>query len=232
MLDEKHQVRPLGSGLLALTLVFRIRGEPIDADQVRDRCGAIVGVRDMLRAAAELGLTAELCEPAWDKLSGVEFPAVAALRDGAFLTLVSADADGVVALDGADGRQTMDRADFERIWDGRLVLIAPLPATDGRRRPREPIIRDPVETEGSSQPADGEAQPADGGREKKPPTRKRAAIPRTGQAVLGKSITGSARWSCCSVSTESVPIRSRFATALARPRSALPKWCAAPGKWA
>ena len=158
MLDEKHQVSPLGSGLLALTLVLRIRGEPVDADRVRDRCGAIVGLRDMLRASAELGLAAELCDTTWDKLSGVGFPAVAALRDGAFLILVSADADGVVAHDGADGRQAMDRADFERIWDGRLVLIAP--ATDGRLRPPEPM--DPVETDGLYQPAEGEAQPAAG----------------------------------------------------------------------
>ena len=158
MLDEKHQVRALDSGLSALTLVLRMRGENVGADQVQDRCGAIVGVREMLCAAAELGLTAELCDTAWDKLSGVGFPAVAALRDGAFLVLVSADADGVVAHDAADGRQTMDRADFERIWDGRLVLIAP--AADGRLRPPEPT--DPVETEGLSQPAEGEAQPAAG----------------------------------------------------------------------
>lgn len=104
MLDEKHQVRALDSGLLALALVLRMRGENVGADQVQDRCGAIVGVREMLCAAAELGLTAELCEPAWDKLSGVGFPAFAALRDGAFLVLVSADADGVVAHDAADGR--------------------------------------------------------------------------------------------------------------------------------
>lgn len=57
----------------------------------------------------------------------------------------------------------MDRADFERIWDGRLVLIEP--AADGRLRPPEPIIRDVVETEGSSQPADGEARPAGRGKE-------------------------------------------------------------------
>ena len=161
MLDEKHQVRTLDSGLLALTLVLRMRGEPVDADRVRDRCGAIAGVREMLRAATELGLTAELCDTTWDKLSGVGFPAVAALRDGAFLVLVSADADGVVAHDAADGRQKMDRADFERTWDGRLVLIAP--AADGRLRPPEP--RDRVETQGSSQPAESEAQPAGRGKE-------------------------------------------------------------------
>jgi ABC-type bacteriocin/lantibiotic exporter with double-glycine peptidase domain len=167
MLDEKHQVRALDSGLLALTLVLRMRGEPVGADQVEDRCGAIVGVREMLRAATELGLMAELRETTWDKLLGVGFPAIAALRDGAFLVMVSADADGaIVADDAEDGRQNLDRADFERIWDGRLVLIGSPPATDGRNRPSKQFVRESVEIEGLPQPADSEAQPAAGGRGK------------------------------------------------------------------
>jgi ABC-type bacteriocin/lantibiotic exporter with double-glycine peptidase domain len=106
MLDERYQVRALDSGLLALTLVLRMRGEPVDADHVRDRCGAIAGVRDMLSSAAELGLTVELCEPAWDELSGVGFPAVAALCDGAFLILVSGTrmASSFATLQMAPGR--------------------------------------------------------------------------------------------------------------------------------
>ena len=115
-----------GSGVGALVLLLGFHGVGADPAQIRHRLGvAQVGVADMLRAAKTLGLKASACATTWERLPNTPLPAIAPLRDGRFLILGKVAEDRVlVQRPGADAPEMMSRADFEAIWDGRLVLMA------------------------------------------------------------------------------------------------------------
>ena len=115
-----------GSGVAALVLLLGFHGVGADPAQIRHRLGvARLGVADMLRCAKSLGLKASVCATSWERLPNTPLPAIAALRDGRFLILGKV-ADDMVLLQrpDADAPETMSRADFEALWDGRLVLMA------------------------------------------------------------------------------------------------------------
>ncbi len=115
----------MNPGLFALTLMLRLRGVQTDPEQVRDRCGTSE-IRDseMLRCAGEMGLDAKSRKADWRELAGTRFPAIAALRDGNYFIIASvAEESLIVAHQTSQGRERMSRAEFEALWDGRLVLI-------------------------------------------------------------------------------------------------------------
>ena len=79
----------------------------------------------MLRCAKELGLRARVSSTKWDRLAATPLPAIAALRDGGFLILGKAAEDKVLVQHPSSSKpEAMTRAQFEAIWDGRLVLMA------------------------------------------------------------------------------------------------------------
>jgi subfamily B ATP-binding cassette protein HlyB/CyaB len=121
-----HQVKPNDSGLGALVLMLRIYGIGADPGQIRHRCGtATIGVTEMLRCAKELGLKARASTTSWDRLSKTPLPGIAALRDGGFLILGKAAEDKVLVQHPSSSKpEAMTRAEFEAVWDGRLVLMA------------------------------------------------------------------------------------------------------------
>jgi subfamily B ATP-binding cassette protein HlyB/CyaB len=115
-----------GSGLAALVLLLRIHSIAADAEQIRHRCGtATIGITEMLRCAKGLGLKARASTTKWDRLPGTPLPGIAALRDGGFLILGKAVEDKVLVQRPSSSKpEAMTRAEFEAIWDGRLVLMA------------------------------------------------------------------------------------------------------------
>ena len=114
------------SALGALVLLLRIHGIGAEAGQIRHRCGtATIGITEMLRCAKELGLKARATTTKWDRLTGTPLPGIAALRDGGFLILGKvADDKVLVQYPSSPKPEAMTRAEFEAIWDGRLVLMA------------------------------------------------------------------------------------------------------------
>lgn len=120
------QTRLDDSGLGALVLMLRIHGIGAAAGQIRHRCGtATIGVTEMLRCAKELGLRARASSTKWDRLAATPLPAIAALRDGGFLILGKAAEDKVLVQHPSLSKpEAMTRAQFEAVWDGRLVLMA------------------------------------------------------------------------------------------------------------
>src|SRR6266571_634742 len=114
------------SGLGALVILLRVHGIGAEAGQIRHRCGtATIGITEMLRCAKDLGLKARARTTSWDRLASTPLPGIAALRDGRFLILGKVADDKVLIQHPSSPRpEAMTRAEFEAMWDGRLVLMA------------------------------------------------------------------------------------------------------------
>ena len=113
------------SGLAALVLLLRFHGISADPEQIRHQFGDDFGVSEMLRCAKEFKLKARVSRSNWQQLTKTPLPAVAIMRDGRYLLLGKASEDQVLIQDPQIPRPAlMSRAEFEAIWDGRLVLMA------------------------------------------------------------------------------------------------------------
>src|SRR5207248_2972721 len=114
------------AGLFALVILLRFHGLGVDAGQVRQRFGKkIVGVKQMVRCARDLGLRTRVRVTKWDLLSKIPLPGIAALRDGGFVILGKVAGDTVLVQHPTSSSQlqTITRAQFEAIWNGRLVVM-------------------------------------------------------------------------------------------------------------
>ena len=112
-------------GLAALVMLLRLQGVSVDAAQIRHRLGnSPVGVPEMIRVARQLGLKARETRTRWDRLTRTPLPGIAALNDGRFLLLGRASDDKILVQAPDEPRpRLMTRAEFEAVWDGRLVLM-------------------------------------------------------------------------------------------------------------
>jgi subfamily B ATP-binding cassette protein HlyB/CyaB len=113
------------AGLLTLVTLLRFLGVGADPGQIRHRCGgAPVGIPEMLRVAKELGLKAHGRHSTWERLPNTPLPAIAALKDGGFLFLGKVGEDKALVQAPSSPRPSLlSRAEFEAVWDGRLVLM-------------------------------------------------------------------------------------------------------------
>jgi ATP-binding cassette, subfamily B, bacterial HlyB/CyaB len=114
------------SGLLTLVMLLRIHGIAAEAGQIRHRVGHnTIGITEMLRCAREYGLKTRSIRTNWSCLARTPLPAIAVLNDADFLILGKAGDDKVlVQRPPALRPEAMSRAEFEDLWDGRLVLMA------------------------------------------------------------------------------------------------------------
>jgi subfamily B ATP-binding cassette protein HlyB/CyaB len=114
------------SGLACIVVLLHCHGIPAEAEQIRHRMGAVrVGTTEMLRYAKELKLKARILKTRWKRLATTPLPGIAILRDGSFLVLGKAGDDKVLVQRPPSVRpEVLTRAQFEAIWDGRLVLMA------------------------------------------------------------------------------------------------------------
>lgn len=114
------------SGLLALVLLLRMNGIAAEADQIRHRIGTDnIDVTEMLRCARGLGLKARAITTSWTRLRRTPLPAIAVSTDGSFFLLGNVGDDKVLIQRPPDLQpEAMSRADFEKLWDCRLVLMA------------------------------------------------------------------------------------------------------------
>src|SRR5258706_9162682 len=114
------------TGLFALVLLLRLHGVAAEEEQLCHRWGTRrVGITEMLRCAKEFGLKARTIKTNWARLVRTPLPAIAALNDGGFLLLGKVNGDEVlVQRPSAPRPAKLTRAEFEALWDGRLVLMA------------------------------------------------------------------------------------------------------------
>ena len=112
------------SGLAALVLLLRFHGIGADPAQIRHRFGDNFGVPEMLRCAKEFRLKARCYQSNWRRLIKTPLPGIAALRDGSYLLIGKASEDQVLVQNPLSPQPAlMSRAEFEAVWDGRLVLM-------------------------------------------------------------------------------------------------------------
>jgi ATP-binding cassette, subfamily B, bacterial HlyB/CyaB len=112
-------------GLVALVLLLRFHGIGADPVQIRHRFGEKFGVPEMLRCAKEYGLKARSFHSNWPRLLKTPLPGIAVLSDGGYLLVGKANDDQVLVQNPLSAQPTlMSRAEFEAVWDGRLVLFA------------------------------------------------------------------------------------------------------------
>ena len=114
------------SGLIALIGLLRLHGIGADPEQLRHRFGGIAfGVGEMLRYAKQTGLKARICKTSYQRLGKMPLPGIASLRDGGFL-LLGKTGEGMVLIQSSQSPrpQLMTQAEFEAVWDGRVILIA------------------------------------------------------------------------------------------------------------
>src|SRR5207253_94401 len=114
------------SGLVALTSLLRFHGIAVDPQQLQHRFGGLAfGVVEMLRYAKQAGLKARVCKTSYQRLSKMPLPGIATMRDGGFL-LLGKTGEGMVLIQSSQSPrpQLMTQAEFESVWDGRVVLIA------------------------------------------------------------------------------------------------------------
>ncbi|GLR86556.1 peptidase C39 [Bradyrhizobium iriomotense] len=111
-------------GLRALALFLRLHGVNAEPDQLRDRCGSNdIGISAMLRCAHEFGVKVRSRTTRWKRLASTTLPGIASLRDGGFLLLGKVDDQTALVLHPTASRPNMmTRAEFEEVWDGRLIL--------------------------------------------------------------------------------------------------------------
>ena len=119
------QITAADPGLITLVTLLRFLGIGADPEQIRHRFGGSpVGIPEMLRVASEFGLKARARKTAWSRLPNSPLPAIAALKDGGFMFLGKAGEDKVLAQSPSSPRPAlMTQAEFEAVWDGRLVFM-------------------------------------------------------------------------------------------------------------
>ena len=119
---------PSDPGLIALVMLLRFNGIGADAEQIRHRIGSSsVNVTEMIRCAKEFGLKARIVKTSWRRLSRTPLPGIAGLHDGGYLILgkIAEEENKILVQFPASPRpQAMSREELEKIWDGRVVLMA------------------------------------------------------------------------------------------------------------
>jgi subfamily B ATP-binding cassette protein HlyB/CyaB len=125
MAMQNENAQAADVGLRALALFLRFHGVNAKPDQIRDRCGGgAIGIRAIIRCARGLGLKVGSRRTNWNRLGSVRLPGIASLRNGGFLLLGKANDRAAVVLDPTSSRpKQITRAEFEAIWDGRLILV-------------------------------------------------------------------------------------------------------------
>jgi len=116
------------SGLACLLVLARYHGIAAEAGRVRHEFGAPGRALDetgVLRAARRLGFRARVVRRGLSRLRTAALPAIAILADGGHAVLARADGDIVHLHDPRVPRpQAIPRAQFERLWSGRVILLA------------------------------------------------------------------------------------------------------------
>jgi subfamily B ATP-binding cassette protein HlyB/CyaB len=123
--DESEDNERAESALIALTVLLKLRGVSISAEQVGQRCGGgTIGTAELLRYAKESGLKARFHTTTWERLVFAPLPAIAVRRDGGFFLLGKIEGDMAVIADlSAPRPELVTRAEFEAVWDGGLLIM-------------------------------------------------------------------------------------------------------------
>jgi subfamily B ATP-binding cassette protein HlyB/CyaB len=125
MQQEMGKSQVIDPGFGAFSILARFHGVAVEGERLQHMLGTTqFGIPEMLRAAKMIGLKARWRNTDWDRLAKTPLPGVAALRDGGFLVIGRMADDRILVQAATETRpKVLTRAEFEAIWDGRLVLL-------------------------------------------------------------------------------------------------------------
>ena len=115
-------------GCASLAMAARFHRLPVTLETIRQSTslhyrGASI---DQLMAAAErIGMNARAVKIADHHLTGVTFPAIAHLNSDHYVVVYDADREAVVVGDPAVGIVRHSRSQFQKLWNGVLLLLQP-----------------------------------------------------------------------------------------------------------
>ena len=112
------------TGLWALQVLLRFRSVITTVEELRHHVGqGAVGIGEMLRCAKAYGFAARSRATDWEGLAALALPGIVGLQDGRFLLLGKVNHEKALVLASNAERPTViTRAEFEALWDRRLVL--------------------------------------------------------------------------------------------------------------
>lgn len=123
---------PLGtaaidSGLVSLSIIARILRIPADHRELARRYlsgGRPATAEDLVRIARKLGLKSRIVHTRWERLSKTPLPGIVESRDGTFLVISQVPDNRIVVHRPTEARgRVLERAEFERDWSGRVILV-------------------------------------------------------------------------------------------------------------
>jgi ATP-binding cassette, subfamily B, bacterial HlyB/CyaB len=129
---EKELSAAPDTGLACLVLLAHFLEKPSSPEQIAHQFGTSGKLFDettILLAGKDLDLKCQAISAKWDRLGKTPLPAIASRADGTFFVLAKVaqredEEEKVLIQDPAVGRpETLTRAQFEEIWDGRLILF-------------------------------------------------------------------------------------------------------------
>ena len=123
--SEKTEAKSVDTGLLSLCLIARHLGIAADPEELARRYVVDrASKEDLVRIARRLGLKARLVAARFERLAKTPLPAIAQDNAGSFFILGRLAGEKVVVLYLNESHpRLIERAEFEAIWSGRLVLI-------------------------------------------------------------------------------------------------------------
>lgn len=129
-----RQTEQSDCGAAALATVSLHHGRQVSLPKLRDLAGVDrigASLAGLKRAAENLGFVATGVKGPWAALSTVPLPAIAHVRNaegfGHFVVLHRVDGTQATVADPAKGVVKYTRQQFEAMWSGRLLLLAPQP---------------------------------------------------------------------------------------------------------
>ncbi|MBB4199471.1 subfamily B ATP-binding cassette protein HlyB/CyaB [Rhodoblastus sphagnicola] len=114
------------SGAFALSIVLRMMGLPADAERIRHQSGKSghLTTEDLLRALRAFEVKGKLVRLPFERLIKAPLPAMVAAREGGWIVVGRIADEQVIVLKQLEIKPSLlSRAEFEDIWDGRVLLV-------------------------------------------------------------------------------------------------------------
>ncbi len=115
------------TGLACLVMLSRLHGQPADPGQLQHQFGQSgkqFNIADILRGAKSIGLKAKSIQSDWIRLAKTQLPAMGQHSDGHFFILAKVAENKILIQDPVQQNpETLNRQEFEALWNGQLILL-------------------------------------------------------------------------------------------------------------
>lgn len=123
-------------GLAALLMILRYHGLSAEPEQILHQFGASIGILEIVRCARGMGLAARARTVKWRRLSRIAMPCIGVDKGGGFILLGKVTDNHILVQSPMSPQpKSMDRAEFEALWDGCIITIAQTDGLGGALQP-------------------------------------------------------------------------------------------------